>query len=252
MNLHGVFQSGDTAPQPDDGDRYDAIVFGAHPDDAEMAMGGTMIRLTDAGYRVLSVSLTRGQMSTLGSVDERMKEFEAASKVIDCDGLALDFMDTEVTNTPEGRKVIAALIRRHRPKIVFAPYHTNPFGELWGIANVDHDAAGGLVRDGAKMARLDKVVPDLPPHQIAQLYFYMLPRNVHPTMLVDVSDVIERTFEAIRCYQSQMGLVISGNRIEAILRTMRAHPGIAIGAEYAEGFTTELPLRMDADLFFKV
>ena len=102
------------------------------------------------------------------------------------------------------------------------------------------------------MARLDKVVPDLPPHQIDQLYFYMLPRDVHPNLLVDVSDVIERTFKAIRCYESQMGLVISGNRIEAILRTMRAHPGIAIGAEYAEGFTTELPLRMDADLFFKV
>lgn len=252
MNLHGVFQSGDTAPQPEDGDRYDAIVFGAHPDDAEMAMGGTMIRLADAGYRLLSVTLTKGQMSTRGSVDERMKEFEAASKVIGCDGLTLDFMDTEVTNTPEGRKVIAALIRRHRPKIVFAPYHTNPFGELWGIANVDHYAAGGLVRDGAKMARLDKVVPGLPPHQINQLYFYMLPRNVYPSMMVDVSDVIERTFEAIRCYQSQMGLVISGNRIEAILRTMRAHPGIAIGAEYAEGFTTELPLKMNADIFFKV
>ena len=80
----------------------------------------------------------------------------------------------------------------------------------------------------------------------------MLPRDVHPNLLVDVSDVIERTFEAIRCYRSQMGLVISGNRIEAILRAMRAQPGIAIGAEYAEGFTTELPLRMDADLFFKV
>jgi LmbE family N-acetylglucosaminyl deacetylase len=178
--------------------------------------------------------------------------FEAASRVVGCDGLALDFMDTEVVNTPDGRKKIAALIRTHRPRIIFAPYHTNPFGELWGIANVDHYAAGGLVRDGAKMARLDKVVPDLPPHQIDQLYFYMLPRNVHPNLLVDVSDVIDRTFEAIRCYKSQMGLVISGNRIEAILRTMRAHPAIAIGAEYAEGFTTELPLKMDADLFFKV
>ncbi len=250
--MHGVFQSGDSARQPDDGDRYDAMVFGAHPDDAEMAMGGTMIRLTDAGYKLLSVSLTRGQMSTRGTVDERMKEFEAASRVVGCDGLALDFMDTEVVNTPDGRKKIAALIRTHRPRIVFAPYHTNSFGELWGIANVDHYAAGGLVRDGAKMARLDKVVPDLPPHQIDQLYFYMLPRNVHPNLLVDVSNVIDRTFEAIRCYKSQMGLVISGNRIEAILRTMRAHPAIAIGAEYAEAFTTELPLKMDADLFFKV
>lgn len=252
MNLHGVFQSGDIAKPSGDGDRYDALVFGAHPDDAEMAMGGTMIRLTDAGYKVLSVTLTRGQMSTRGSVNERMKEFEAASEVIGCDGQALDFMDTEVTNTPEGRKKIAELIRRHRPRIVFAPYHTNPFGELWGIANVDHYACGGLVRDGAKMARLDKVVPDIPPHQIDQLYFYMLPRNVQANLLVDVSDVIDRTFEAIRCYQTQMDLVISGNRIEAILRTMRAHPAIAIGAEYAEGFTTELPLKMDADHFFKV
>ncbi len=252
MNMHGIFQGGDVAKQPDDGERYDVLVFGAHPDDAEMAMGGTMIRLTDAGYRLLSVSLTQGQMSTRGSVEERMKEFAAASKVIGCDNQTLDFMDSEVVNTPEGRKQIAALIRRHRPRIVFAPYHTNPFGELWGIANVDHYATGGLVRDGAKMARLDKVVPDLPPHQISQLYFYMLPRNVHPNLMVDVSDVIDRTFEAIRCYVSQMGLVISGNQVETILRTMRAHPGVAIGAEYAEGFTTELPLRMDADLFFKV
>jgi len=252
MNLHGVFQGGDTASRPDDEHRYDAIVFGAHPDDAEMAMGGTMIRLADAGFRLLSVTLTKGQMSTRGSVDQRMEEFQAACRVIGCEGLALDFMDTEVTNTPEGRREIAALIRRHRPKIVFAPYHTNPWGELWGIANVDHYAAGSLVRDGAKMARLDKVVPGIPPHQIDQLYFYMLPRDVHPNLLVDVSEVIERTFEAIRCYESQMGLVINGTRVESILRTMRAHPAIAIGAEYAEGFTTELPLRMTPELFFKV
>jgi len=252
MNLHGVFQAGDHPPRPTDGDRYDALVFGAHPDDAEMAMGGTMIRLTNAGYRLLSVSLTRGQMSTKGTVEERLEEFANASKVIGCSHLALDFMDTEVENRPEGRKAVAALIRRHRPRIVFAPYHTNPYGELWGIANVDHYAAGSLVRDGAKMARLDKVIPDLPPHQIDQLYFYMLPRDVHPNLLVDVSDVIERTFEAIRCYRSQMELVINGSRVEQILRTMRAHPAVAIGAEYAEGFTTELPLRMDADLFFKV
>jgi bacillithiol biosynthesis deacetylase BshB1 len=252
MNLHGVFQGGDQPPRPADDDRYDALVFGAHPDDAEMAMGGTMIRLTDAGYRVLSISLTRGQMSTKGTVDDRMKEFADASAVIGCDHLALDFMDTEVENRPEDRRPIAALIREHRPRIVFAPYHTNPYGELFGIANVDHYATGSLVRDGAKMARLDKVVPGLPPHQIDQLYFYMLPRDVHPNLLVDVSDVIERTFDAIRCYRSQMELVINGSRVEQILRTMRAHPAISIGAEYAEGFTTELPLRMDADLFFRV
>lgn len=252
MNHYGILPDGDSAARPDDENRYDAIVFAAHPDDAEMAMGGTMVRLVDAGYRLLSVTLTRGQMSTRGSVDQRMEEFRSACGVIGCDGLALEFMDTEVTNTTEGRREIARLIRRHRPRIVFAPYHTNPYGELWGVANVDHYAAGGLVRDGAKMARLDKVVPDIPPHQIDQLYFYMLPRDVHPDLLVDVSGVIERTFEAIRCYESQMGLVINGAGVESILRTMRAHPAIAIGAEYAEGFTTELPLRMTPELFFSV
>ncbi|MBD3334986.1 MAG: bacillithiol biosynthesis deacetylase BshB1, partial [Candidatus Eisenbacteria bacterium] len=168
-------------------DTVDVVVFGPHPDDAEMSMAGTMIRLVRAGYRVLNVSLTRGEMGTYGTVETRRREFDRANEVMGTQGHLMDFPDTGVANDREGRLKIAALVRRFKPRLVFAPYHTNPYTHLDGSANVDHPATGAVVRDGLKLARFRKLLPELEPHDVPRLFYYMIPKDMRPTIAVDVS-----------------------------------------------------------------
>lgn len=233
-------------------EHFDVLVFGAHPDDGEMIMGGTMIKLVKAGYSLKYICLTQGEMGTFGDAATREAEFKQSCKIIGCSGELLDFPDTRVENTPHGRIKLARIIRAAKPKIVFAPYHSNSLAELSGVANVDHYASGALVRDACKMARLEKTVPDLAKHQIQKLYFYMLPRDVYGGLYVDVSDVIDTTLQAITAYASQMNIKPQGKDIKEVLLTRRKAAGLDIGVEYAERFCTDLPLRMQAKHFLEL
>ena len=114
---------------------YDVVVFSPHPDDAEMSIAGTIIRLVRSGRRVLCVSLTAGERGTYGNEESRRAEFAAANAAMGTDGQILGFPDTQVVNTPEGRLEIARVVRTHRPQIVFAPYHTNKYGHHDGSAH---------------------------------------------------------------------------------------------------------------------
>jgi len=231
---------------------YDVLVFGAHPDDGEMSMGGTMIKLVKAGYSLKYISLTKGDKGTFGTIETRTKEFGAACKVMGCDGELLDLLDTRVENTPDNRMRLAKIIRQAKPRLVFAPYHTNNLGELSGVCNVDHYATGALVRDAVKMARLEKTVPDVQKHQIQKLYFYMLPRDIYGAIYVDVSDVIQETVKAISAYETQLNIKSHGHDIKKVLLLRRQAAGLDIGVDYAERFTTDLALNFSAKTFFEI
>ena len=231
---------------------YDALVVSAHPDDAEFAMGGTLVKLVRAGYSLMHITLTKGEMGTNGDVATRMSEFSRSAEIIGCDHQALDLPDTGVENTRENRLLLAEIIRRCRPALVFAPYHTNPTAELGGIANVDHYAAGALTRDAVKMARLAKTVPHIPRHQIRKLYFFMLPAHILPTLVVDVSAEMAQATEAMMAYMTQIGHIHLGITVKERLLTRRRALGLDIGAEYAEGFTTDMKLVPEARHFFEL
>ncbi|HQH28204.1 MAG TPA: PIG-L family deacetylase [Oligoflexia bacterium] len=233
-------------------DFYDVIVFSAHPDDAEFVMCGTMVKLVRSGFRLLHVSLTKAQMSTNGDVETRMAQFAKASAIIGCAHIALDLLDTDVQNTRENRLLAARLIRQHKPQVVFAPYHTNPAGELGGIANVDHYTTGALVRDAVKMARLQKTDPALPPHQIRKLYFYMLPANVRPNLVVDVSNEMEQVIETIMTYENQVLHTHFNLSVKDRILARHAAMGLEIGVRYAEGFVTDMALSLEPRHFFEL
>ncbi len=86
---------------------YDVVIFSPHPDDAEMTIAGTIIRLVRGGRRVLNVALTHGEKGTFGDAETREKEFAAANAIMGTDCRILDFADTEVVNSPAGRLRIA-------------------------------------------------------------------------------------------------------------------------------------------------
>ena len=229
---------------------YDVIIFGPHPDDVEMTMAGTVCLLTDACKRVLNVSLTRGERGTFGTPETRAAEFAAANRIMGTDGLLLDFPDTRVQNGPEGRLEIARVVRRYRPQVVFAPYHTNRFGHLDGTANVDHPATGEVVRDGLKMARFRNVCPELPPHEVPYLYYYMVPKDLHPTIVVDVTSVIDRARSAIQAYGTQMAIRKRQNEVFELLDTIRRYHGLRIGRPFGEAFLSDESLAFGPREFF--
>ncbi|MCA9729698.1 MAG: PIG-L family deacetylase [Candidatus Eisenbacteria bacterium] len=231
-------------------EQFDVVVFGPHPDDIEMSIAGTLIKLVRSGKRVLTISLTRGEKGTYGTPETRRREFEAANAVMGTTGRMLDFPDTGVTNDYEGKLKIARIVREAKPRVVFAPYHTNPFGHHDGSANVDHYATGLLARDGLKLARFVNVMPELPPHDVPFLYYYMVPKHLSPTVVVDVSDVIEDVWRAIEAYETQMAIHRAENKILDLLSVLRRYHGIRISAKYGEPFLSDEAIPFGPEEFF--
>lgn len=229
---------------------FDVVILGPHPDDVEMSMAGTVIRLIEAGKRVLNVSLTQGEKGTWGTVESRRREFERANEVMGSTGLLLDFPDTAVTNDYEGKLKIARVIRTYRPRVVFTPYHTNPFGHFDGSANVDHYTSGQVVRDGLKLARFRNLLPELPPHEVTSLYYFMVPKDRLPTLVVDVSAVMDRVHAAIEAYETQMSIQRRRNGIRETLDTLRRYHGLRIGVEFGEAFLSDEALAYGPLEFF--
>ena len=231
---------------------FDILIVSAHPDDAEMAMGGTIAKLRAAEKRIFHLCLTRGEMGTHGSIETRKREFESANSLLGCSHEMLSLPDSGIENNRENRLIVAKVIREVRPTVVFAPYHTNNLGELGGISNVDHYTAGALVRDAVKMARLERTMEKPEKHVIQKLFFYMLPRNVLPTIIVDVTEEMDLALKAIKAYETQMAIQFRGTPITELLLLRRAALGLEIGAKYAEGFVTDMPLNFSARHFSEV
>src|SRR5690349_24944262 len=165
----------------------------AHRDDAELTCGGTLIKLASQGHRTGILDLTEGEMGTRGTAAIRAEEAERAAAVL---GLAvrenLKLPDAGIVNTPETRRLVARVIRRHRPTIVIAPARQG--------RHPDHRIAAELVRDACFISGLAKVEPDLPKHRPRKVVHCVTYRedNQRPTFVVDITDQFERKLEAIR------------------------------------------------------
>jgi bacillithiol biosynthesis deacetylase BshB1 len=135
--------------QGGDGMQVDVLLFGAHPDDVEWGAGGTILKLRATGASFGVVDLTRGEMGSRGTSEERDKEAQAAASWMGArfrENLGLP--DCGVIDSVENRQRIASVIRRYRPQLVLAPY--------WKDRHPDHAATGRLVRNAAVHCTLRK------------------------------------------------------------------------------------------------
>src|SRR5262245_36961781 len=175
----------------------DVLVIGAHPDDAELGCGGTILRLTDAGRRVGVLDLTAGEKGSRGTAKTRAAEAKRATKLAK---LALretlDFPDTELEPTMALRKAIVAAIRRHRPKIVLAP---TP-----GDLHPDHAAAAQAVADSEYPCGMKNFDAPGTPYRPARFFHYFMHDELAASIVVDVTPVWERRLELARCFASQL------------------------------------------------
>lgn len=180
----------------------DILAVGAHPDDAEVGCGGSLILASEAGRSVAVVDLTRGEAATRGSPEQRGAEAERASAVL---GLVARFNlglpDAGVGTSLAHRDDLVGLIRECRPRIVLAPYPDD--------RHPDHAAAGRLSREACFFAHVAKV-GEGPPHRVDRFYYYMLHQPFTPSFVVDVSSIWERKLEAVMAFETQFGPTSSG------------------------------------------
>jgi len=217
----------------------DILAFGAHPDDVELAAGGTLLKAARAGSATGVITLTRGETGTRGSLEERAAEFNAASRLM---GLAhhemLSLPDGRLAADEESKLAVVREIREHRPTILLLPY--------WEDRHPDHGAASRIVQEAAFLAGLRKLDTGQEPHRPAELVYYMSSWEFEPSFVVDISAHIEEKKSAIQAYGTQVfnpslatgeeQTFISSEHFWELLLARMAHYGRLIGASFAEPF----------------
>ena len=181
-------------------DPLDALVIAPHPDDAELGMGGTIVRMIGQGWRVGILDLTDGEPTPLGSREVRASETAAANAAFGNPWRKnLGLTNRSLEPTLANRRALAAVFREARPKFLFAPY--------WEDAHPDHTAASKLVEDARFWSKLSKSdIPNPPHHPSRVLYYFSVHLRIveRPSLLVDVSEQFEAKVRALRCYRSQL------------------------------------------------
>jgi bacillithiol biosynthesis deacetylase BshB1 len=176
----------------------DVLAIFSHPDDAELSVSGTLLKLKSLGYRTGVCDMTRGEMGTRGTPEIRAKEALAAAQILKLDArVNLEQPDGHVWLTEESRTAVVRVIRAHRPKIVLTTH--------WDDPHPDHAATSRIVREAARLATMKRY--DLKSEQQAvkmpAIAHSLFTRLVTPSFIVDVSDFMEEKMKAIRAHASQ-------------------------------------------------
>ncbi len=224
----------------------DVLAIAAHPDDVELTCGGTLASLRARGYRFGIVDLTRGEMGTRGSPQTRAAEARRAAEILGAEfRTALDLGDGGLRRGREEELTVIDVIRREKPRLIFAPYPDD--------RHPDHRRAGQLVTDAAYYAGLRTLTTTHPAHRPQATLHFSTFQVQEPDFLVDVTAVIDVRRAAMRAFASQFHDPDSKEpqtRLSqrSFLDTVEArarHFGAMIGVEFAEGFQSRFPPRID-------
>ncbi len=188
-------------------DRLDVIAVGAHPDDMEIACGGTLARLVELGYRVAIVDLTDGEPTPVcPSPQVRRDEACEAANVLGVQRVILDLPNRRLFDNFESRVVLATIFRQRQPRLVIGLAGKTP------LASPDHWQAAQITDAAVFYSRLskwDEYFAGLPPHKIdAQLYCrlsFEISHDAasHSEVTMDISETLDKKLQSIRCYKTQ-------------------------------------------------
>lgn len=230
----------------------DALFFGAHPDDVELTSAGLAAWLAAQGRLVGIVDLTRGEMASRGTVDQRALEAQAASRVLGVAGRwNLGLPDTGLDRHDRGQlEAIVRCLREHRPRLVVAPDRLD--------AHPDHVEASHLIGRACYLAGLARYAPGGAPRHRPDLLLYAIYReDVRAQLVVDVSEVWEKRMAALREHASQLDpsqgpetYLTRAGFIDEVVSRARTW-GAEIGVVYGEAYRARgpLPVRSTTVLF---
>jgi bacillithiol biosynthesis deacetylase BshB1 len=225
----------------------DLLVFGPHPDDAEIGAGGLLRKMKALGHTTGVVDMTTGDMGW-GTPEVRAEESTQAARILQLDAREnLDLGDCRIEDTFENRCKVAAVIRKHRPQIVIAPYYNLPIGR--GLGHNDHYKTGQIVANAYNLAHLRKAPIEGEPHQAKAIFFYFIPPGMMPTFIVDISSHFDDMIAAIDCHKSQF---FNPERprpehlpsVREVFEANARYWGWQIGARYAQAYLSAAPLKV--------
>ena len=229
----------------------DVLVFAAHPDDAELAMGGTIAKLSINNSKVGIIDLTRGELGTRGTAESRQKEaFNAAISLKVALRENLEIPDGDIQNNKENVLKIIMEIRKYKPKIVFAPYFND--------RHPDHIDTSRIVKRSmfssglSKIITFDKEIPQTY-YRPQKLFYYMQTYTFEPTFIIDISDTFAQKMKSVECYSSQFHnpkskepeTFISRPEFINYIKSRAEFYGFSIGKMYGEPFFCEENIELD-------
>ena len=226
----------------------DLAAICAHPDDAELVMGGTIALEAARGRRVCMIDLTRGESGSRGTPETRAREAAEAARVLGaCNRESLGLPDSRLQDVPEQKDVLVGVLRRLRPRVVLLQH--------WRQRHPDHAAASRIVYGASFLAGLRNYRPDLGPAFRPTKLVYATTmteaNDIAPSFVVDVTAVWETKLRAISAYSSQFTPapaetgILPLDRFKEGVELAGRRNGQRIGVRYGEGFVTREPLVVD-------
>ena len=231
--------------------KLDILIFAAHPDDAELAMGGTIAKFSDLGYKIGIIDLTLGEMSTRGNKKLRAAETEAASKILKIslrDNLNIPDGDIQL-NKINLNKVVS-VIRKYEPKIIFVPYKND--------RHPDHIHTSSLVKNAMFKSGLEKLKTKSnnslqKAYRPKKLFYYMQTYTFEPSFIVDISQYFKTKMKSVVAYKSQFynpknkdsDTFISSRKFLDFIEARAKYFGFNIGVQYGEPFFCEEKIEYD-------
>jgi N-acetylglucosamine malate deacetylase 1 len=229
----------------------DSLVFAAHPDDAELSMGGTIAKMTLNNFKVGIIDFTKGELGTRGTPEIRKEEARKAGDILRISVREnLSIPDGIVSDNQENLMKVITIIRKYKPKIIFAPYFND--------RHPDHIDVSKLVKRAMFQTGLNKVETfDNGTAQTsfrpAHLYYYMQTYTFEPSFIIDISDSYETKMKAVRAYESQFfdpkskepETFISKPNFVSYIESRAHFYGFQIRKNYGEPFYCEEDIELD-------
>jgi bacillithiol biosynthesis deacetylase BshB1 len=236
----------------------DILAIAAHRDDVEQTCGGTLLKAAQRGQRTGILDLTRGEMGTRGTAEDRAREAEDAAKTLGVSWRrALDIPDGRVENTWQNRLKLASVIRETRPHVVVLPYWQGRHPDHYTASILGYEACflAGLAKLDPGVGSLDSApgkgpldnrqdaVATLAPHRPFKIIYATLYYDVRPSFVVDISGQFEGKLTSILAYRSQFSdqeagkdLFPAHDEIRARVDSMARFYGMLGGVTYGEPF----------------
>lgn len=212
-------------------------VVGPHPDDQELAMGGTIALLAGQGHIVTLIDMTNGEPTPFGSVAVRAREAAAAAAALGVQRVPVGLKNREVVHSVQARHRVAAIYRQLRPDVLFLPYPAD--------AHPDHLATTRIAEDARFDAKLTKSSirgEPVYPRRIIYYFCSHLRFNFPASFVIDISATWDKKRAAINAYQSQFYTGRTGTEHGAVVRyveTIGRYFGGTINTTFGEPFYSQ-------------
>lgn len=227
--------------------QVDILAIGAHPDDVEVGVGGMLHKFSKRGLRTGILDLTRGEMGTRGTVEERAEEARQAGTILEaCHRANAALPDGGLADTHEQRQAVIPFIRAFAPRVIIAPFAPD--------RHPDHEAAHHLARNVNYLAGLKRIDTDQSPHRTPHIYYYRVyGDSTPPQIIVNIDEEFEVKMKALAAYRSQFHnpdyagspTYVSSEGFWNSIQTRAEYWGQRIGAKHAETLYTLEPLTLD-------